>query len=255
MADAEGRGKVDNNHNLFTNDINLVSSFPVVINDGIDLISLLISAKVGYLPQKHPKALKDELSQKISQPLSIDSVNFTRQGQLILTTKKTSTAQEILSIDNLLGVPVNSFIQTETITSRFLLRLDCSVSCSDVATELTEQGFAIHEIRRFVKKSSGIDQPTPNVLVTCYGTSLPDEVKIWYQVHKIQTFYDKPRSCAKCHRYNHSTKACRSEPICKICATSHTGNCSSDTPCCINCKGQHAADDKKCPKYIQETKV
>ena len=57
-----GEGRFDNNHNLFINDIDLVSSFPVVINDGIDLISLLISAKVGS--QKHPKALKDELSQK-----------------------------------------------------------------------------------------------------------------------------------------------------------------------------------------------
>ena len=81
----------------------------------------------------------------------------------------------------------------------------------------------------------------------------------------------RSRSGIKCTKYRYSTinrvavqnaiviitpqKACRSEPICKVCATSYTGNCSSDTPCSINCKGKHAADDKKCPEYIQEMKL
>ena len=73
MTDAEGWEKVENSHNLFANDVYLISSFPGVIRYGIDLISLLISIKVGHLLQKHLKALKNELLHKVNNQLSIES--------------------------------------------------------------------------------------------------------------------------------------------------------------------------------------
>ena len=58
-------------------------------------------------------------------------------------------------------MPVIAFIETETITSRLLLlRIDSSISCKDIADELVDQGLAVHEVRRFIKNSSGIPQPT-----------------------------------------------------------------------------------------------
>ena len=256
MANATSPNREQHTHNYYSNAENLANDLTVAIQDGVDLISLIVSAKAGKLPQSHPKNLKTELSTRLTNPSLIESVNFTRQAKLILTTKNILTAQEILAFDNLLGVPVTTYIQTETISSRFLLRLDCSVSCADIAAELTEQGHVVYEIRRFTRKISDTPQPTTSVLVTCLGTSLPSEVKLWYEVHRISPFFDKPRACLKCHRFNHSTKMCRStDSICVSCATSHTGDCTSPTPLCINCKAAHPANDKACPHYLQEARL
>ena len=70
-----------------------------------------------------------------------------------------------------------AFIQTETIRSRFLIHVDCLISCSDIATELVEQGLNVYEVRHFSRKSLSDPQPTTSVLVTIFGTSLPSNVK------------------------------------------------------------------------------
>lgn len=244
-----------NSHNLYLNSENISNVFPSSIRDGVDLISLLLSAKDGKLPHTHPKQIKDDLAKYIKLPSSLEGVNITRQGQLILTTKNVQTAQEVLNISSLLDVPVSANIQTETITTRFLLRLDSSVTCTDIADELTEQGFSVLEVRRFVRNSAGTPLPTSSVLVTCFGTSLPPEVKLWYQLHKINLFFDKPRPCLTCFRFNHSTRSCRSDKVCASCATTHTGECASPTLLCINCKGAHSATSKSCPTYLREVRL
>ena len=92
---------------------------------------------------------------------------------------------EILRIESLLGVNVNSFIQFERITSRFILQLVTEIACSDVAEELYEQGIDVHEVRHFIKQTSNGPVPTSTVSVTCYGTSLPQEIKLWYHLYRM----------------------------------------------------------------------
>ena len=112
-------------------------------------ISLIISAKDDVLPQTHPKQLKNELITNVLSHKYIDSVFITRRGQIIFTTKSTQSAQEILNIKNLLM----ALIQAETITSRFLIRIDRLVSCIENATDLIEKGLNVYEVHRFSRKS------------------------------------------------------------------------------------------------------
>ena len=67
----------------------------------------------------------------------------------------------------------------------------------------------------------------------------------------FKVFSDKPRQCGKCYRFNNATSKCRSDSICMDCATTHTGQCSSPTLLCINCKG----NDKRCPSYLREVQI
>ena len=247
--------RAPNSQNFFSNSEKLSESFSIAVREGIDLISLVVVAQQDRLPHSHPKKIKDEISSLIPHHENIESLNLTRQGKLFITTKATTTAQEILGITSLLGIPVNVYIQTETITSRFILRIDSTVSCVDIASELTAEGLAILEVRRFMRNTQNGPEPTPTVLVTCVGTILPTEVKLWYQLFRISLFHDKPRHCLKCFNYTHSTKSCRSEKqLCSTCGDSHTGPCSS-APQCINCKGPHAATDSSCPRYQREVQI
>ena len=153
------------------------------------------------------------------------------------------TAQEILLLEKLLSVSVSALAQIETITTHFISHLDQAITSVKIPLELAE------------KRVGDNFQATPTVLVMCYGTTIPIEVKLWYQRHCIHIFSNKPRQCAKCNRFNHATNKCGSDSICTQCATTHTGQCYSPTLTCINCKGNHAANDKHCPPYLQEVQL
>ena len=145
---------------------------------------MIAVAKENKLPQTHPKNIKDEQVTKVPHHQNIDSIKLTRQGKLILTTKYTNSAQKFLGLTTLFGVPISVYVEIETITSRFLLRIDPFVSCTEIANELSAKGFTIFEVRRFMRKAPSGLEPTSSVLITCVRTSLPQEVKLWYQVFR-----------------------------------------------------------------------
>ena len=154
----------------------------------------------------------------------------------------------------MIGVPISVYVEIENITSRFLLRTDPSVSCTDVANELSTEGFAIYEVRRFVRKAPSGSETPPSVLITCVG-SLLQEVKLWYQVFRISIFVDKQQQCRTCHRFTHSTRACRSDKqLCSSCGEAHPHVCSATSPR-INCSGAHTATNKDCPQYQLEIRL
>ena len=255
MAAGLLQGRVLPVQNFFTNADKVSASIPIAVRDGIDTISLLVTAKDGKLPQHHPKQLKEELKVHLTSPTLVESIHLSRQGRLTLTTRSIVTAQEILRLEQLLGVSVSAYVQIDTITTRFILHLDQAITCEEIALELAEQNIVVYEVRRFEKRVGDGFQATPTVLVTCYGTTIPTEVKLWYQRHRIYVFSDKPRQCGKCYRFNHATSKCRSDSICMHCATAHTGQCSSPTLFCINCKRNHPANDKRCPSYLREVQI
>ena len=115
MANATSPNREQHTHNYYSSAESLATNLTVAIQDGIDLISLIVSTKVGKLPQSHPKSLKIELSTRLTNHSHIErGTDFTRQGKLILTTKNILTAHEILAFNNLLGVLYpdrNNFIQ------------------------------------------------------------------------------------------------------------------------------------------------
>ena len=76
-------------------------------------------------------------------------------------------AQEILNIDTIFRDVVDSFEQTETITSRFLICRDYL----DIANELENKDLNVFEVWHFLWKTTKGLQPTTSVLVTCFGTS------------------------------------------------------------------------------------
>ena len=103
-----------------------------------------------------------------------------------------------------------------------------------------------------MRKNNEILVLTPSVL----GTSLPPNVKLWYEVHKISQFFDKPRQCNKCYKFSHSTRMCCSKhQVCILCAQVHAGTYASAELLCINCHGKHAANEKTCPTYQREVKL
>ena len=152
-------------------------------------------------------------------------------------------------------VPVKCRVIWENITNRFLLfNIPTDIPLAEVAKDLmAANNINIFEMRRFSRLNS--PREVSPVLVTILGNSLPNEIKLWFSLHKIRQFIDRPRQCRKCHKYNHSESKCPSQanPICVNCGTQHEGVCQAAPHCC-NCEGNHRADYNQCPTRQEEAK-
>lgn len=243
------------NNNLYINPTPIGSLLASTSVDFLDTIMLRIEAKEGSISHLHPKLLKTDLMNKVPHHTEIEFMKLTRGGKMILTTKSITAAQEILQLQSLLSIPVSASVQSESVSTKFLLyNIAPEVQCSDIAEELADAGIVALEIRRFLKKYDNALHPTSTILITKFGTHLPKEIKLWFQLHRISLFVDKPRQCPRCFKFNHNLKACRSPQICKSCGISHEEPCSSAISC-ANCQGNHMATDKTCPAYLKESRL
>lgn len=117
----------------------------------------------------------------------------------------------------------------------------------------------ILEIRRNVrvqKNNNGESEEIRmnSVFITFEGTSLPTDIDIDNVLFKVFPFIRRPKQCRNCWRFNHIAKFCRQkDPKCVKCGETHEEVIECESKC-INCKGNHSANDKKCPKLSEATK-
>ena len=241
---------------LYKNDLPITTLASGAALQPGDSILVFLEGKDGPLTHLHPKRLKDDLVSKISNHANIDNLKLTRQGKLLVVTRSADTAAQVLSLRELVSVPVTPHLQTESITSRFLLHnIPTDVTCQEIAEELLCNNITSIEVRRFMRGNSGNRTPSLTVLVTMLGTQLPPYVKVWYQLHRISLFIDRPRPCLNCWKFNHNTRVCKSPRVCKDCGSTHEGPCTEPVLKCHNCQGSHRTDDKSCPLYLKEAQI
>lgn len=223
--------------------------------NGADKFTIFFTPTETNSFPKKPVLLKKNLDSAVTSPNLIASCTHTRQGKLAIQTSDIDTAIELSNLNNLLDIEAKCEIYLENICSRFLLHdIPIDLNLSDLASELYYNDFIVQNIRRFTKKGSLT--PTETCLITIYGTSIPEELKLFYTVVHPSTFYDRPRQCSKCYKYNHSVKNCSSTtPICIRCGEDHPStSCSNNVLHCVNCKGDHSADHQQCPSRIEEAR-
>ena len=73
----------------------------------------------------------------------------------------------------------------------------------------------------------------------------------------VRQYIPNPLRCFKCQRFGHGTNNCRGTEICAKCGNGdHSDNmCIEQKSFCINCKGEHSASDRKCPKYLEQKEI
>ena len=226
--------------------------------NGLNQVCIFLEPSTGSFPKNRPSILKHEIDSKVPSHDKIHCVKFTRTNKLLFETSDANCAQEIIKIDKLLDVPVTPYVQSDNITSRFVLHdIDPSISLMELGAEIqATNDIKVKELRRFTRKSSTGIHLSATVLVTIFGTVLPQEIKYFYMIEKIKPFYDRPRQCTKCWRYDHATSKCKNEPVCKFCAESHpTESCTSPSKRCVNCQENHDASDPNCLTRAKEVEI
>lgn len=210
------------------------------------------------IPSIHPYELKKEMTSKTGKVEKITNLRFTRNGNILMSTEDSQCAADLLNMEKLLNFEINARIIWENITTRFLVHnIPTSVNLEELYEELksSNKELEILELRRFYKESSKKTH-TP-VLVTIMGIRLPERVKSWLTSYKTNLFVDRPRQCNKCFLFDHAPKFCKSQSICIKCGKTHSSaeECNPKKIVCVNCQGDHLANNRVCPYYEKECEI
>lgn len=212
------------------------------------------------LPSMNPIELKKDIKDKINKKIDkINNLKYTRNGKIIISTDDADCAVEVLKIQKLLNTEVKLNVIWENITSRVLIHnIQTSIKLESLYKELkySNPDIDVKDLRRFIRP--GTNKTDSPVLVTILGLDVPDRIKYWLTSYKTELFIDRPRSCGKCHKFDHTTRFCKeTAAYCGRCNELQHGRCfvTEDKCVCHNCLGNHPTNSKTCEFYKQEQKI
>jgi len=108
---------------------------------------------------------------------------------------------------------------------------------------------------RFNKETNQRDR-IGSVILQFSGNSIPSRIYLGFQSFTVQEFVPRPVRCYKCQRYGHVATNCRGSARCPKCGESHGyEECTTETPSCLHCGGNHSVAFKGCPKYKEAQQV
>lgn len=149
-----------------------------------------------------------------------------------------------------------------TCLSVVMRNIPISVPEEQIKAELSKQ-FTVIKVTRLLNKEK---LPMPLCVIDLQRNDKSDEIfNITRYDHSVISIEPRRKSkdipqCTRCQRYGHTKNYCRLEPRCVKCTQNHHySQCPrrpGEVPSCINCQGNHTANYRGCPFYIDlKTKI
>ena len=190
---------------------------------------------------------------------TVKQVKKLKDGSLLFEVEKYIQAQLILDTQTFLDIEVDADAHHSLNVSKGVIRDHNQdlrdMSDEDIRKELSPQG--VLKVNRFILKKDGKEIKSNTLFLTFDFPKPPEKIKLGYYIANVQPYIPNPLRCFQCQKFGHSKKWCKNKPACWKCGCEgHDGSeCTSETTCCLNCKGDHYASSKSCPIWIQEKEI
>lgn len=151
------------------------------------------------------------------------------------------------------------YIPTHLVVRQGVIR-DVDTSITDIElTQDIESTIDIVSTQRIMRKDANNTLvPTKSVIIRFKGQALPKYVFLNRVRIEVAPYIYRVTQCYNCLRYGHSATRCTYPSRCKHCTEDHNSrDCKkSESPLCINCKGNHpATDNKNCPVFLEQKNI
>ncbi|GBN43431.1 hypothetical protein AVEN_119220-1 [Araneus ventricosus] len=213
----------------------------------------VINSENNTLKNTSPILIHKSIVAFVGETKSIKKLN---NGSLLIEVTNSKQAENIKKLKRIRNIEV-------TVTPHRTLNYSKGViSESEFQRDLEDlldclQDQKVISVRRITIKKNGQNFPTKHLILTFKTPVLPKSVKIAYINCNVKRYIPNPLRCFKCHRFGHTLTACRSKQNCARCSLPDhdSNNCSSTTPKCYNCTGEHPAYFKSCPRYKHKKEI
>ncbi|GBN55850.1 hypothetical protein AVEN_89754-1, partial [Araneus ventricosus] len=214
----------------------------------------VINSENNTLKNTSPILIHKSIVASVGETKSVQKLN---NGSLLIEVINSKQAENIQKLNKIGNIEV-------TVTPHRTLNYSKGViSESEFQRDLEEdlldclKDQKVISVRRITIKKNGQNFPTKHLILTFNTPVLPKSVKIAYINCNVKHYIPNPLRCFKCQRFGHTLTACRSKQNCARCSLPDhdSNNCSSTTPKCYNCTGEHPAYFKSCPRYKHEKEI
>ncbi|GFO18977.1 RNA-directed DNA polymerase from mobile element jockey [Plakobranchus ocellatus] len=236
-----------------------------------DLPTLMsVSPFSGWSPFKKFMVLSSKGSAKVADrsPFKIhyrelksilgdETIEVTKlgSGDLMVELKSNDQAKKLGAIAMFLDIPVTVSPHNSLNSSKGVIRSRDLRCCSE--EEMVEELSGVTHARR-IKVRQGEDKiQTDTVVLTFDSPKPPSRIRAGYLTLDVRPYVPLPMRCYKCQRYGHGKDRCKKPAA--VCVRCGKGgpverDCSAD-PFCVDCRGDHAASSKTCPKFLEEQAI
>ena len=186
------------------------------------------------------------------------SVKKLSNGTLLVEVNKKPYADILLKIKTFGGLKIKAFAHLSLNTSKGVVRSSELSLCTldELKSHLQNQG--VTDIKRISIKRNDEIINTNTYIVTFNKSSLPKELKVGYNLIKVNPYIPNPLRCFNCQKFGHHETKCLKSPVCKKCGESGSGHIelSCNNPIkCANCQGNHPADSRDCLVWKREKEI
>lgn len=225
-------------------------------SDNGPFVVLVESANVNVKAQPMfvGKLIRNNCLEIYSNILSIAKIDF---STIKITLNDYSSANILKSKPFWAESKLVAYIPHYMLTKQGIIRdVDYDITDEEIMEYIISDQ-PVLKAKRIFKTKGEKKVPTPLVIITFRGQTIPREIKILNVLCKVDLFYPKLIQCENCSRYGHFKSKCSHPQSCSRCGGTHLKDqCNSVTPYCIHCKSpNHEANDKNCPEYILQEKM
>ena len=194
-----------------------------------------------------------------SDPFNIKKL---RNGSILVEVDKETQSKKLLkttklnlTMDNAIPIDVSPHYSLNT--KKRVIRCPDIKDCTDdeILEGLKAEGvIKLHRISVF---RNGQRKPTGTLILTFQSQNLPKYISVGYYRVAVSQFIPNPMRCYKCQKFGHTKFNWRKNEVCNKCGKEgHTDSqqCTNEAKC-VNCQGNHASNDKTCPKWKGEKEI
>ena len=187
-----------------------------------------------------------------SDPFNIKKL---RNGEILIEVDKEAQSNKLLkmtilhlTIENIIPITVSPHysLNTKNGVIRFPDIKECSAE--EILEGLKDEG--VIKLDRISVFRDRQRKPTGTFILTFQSQALPKYIRVGYYRVAVSQFIPNTVRCYKCQNFGHTKFNCRKNVVCTKCGQKdHTDSqkCKNEAKC-INCQGNHASNDKECPK-------
>lgn len=189
----------------------------------------------------------------------------TGRNRIEVSLKSGKSANKLATADFLKQKNYYAFIPSfSTVRLGLVKGLDNDLSDEEIIEAINNRNpIKAKSIRRLNFRSSDphgniVWKPSRTVVITFEGQKLPERIIIFYNSLPVETYALPVTQCRTCLRFGHLNKTCRAKsPRCFRCGEAHLGDSCSNTETlvCVNCHGNHRANDLSCPEYMRQKAI
>ena len=185
-----------------------------------------------------------------------------RNGSILVEVDKETQSQKLLkttklnlTMDN--DIPIDVSPHYSLNTKKGVIRCPDIKDCTDdeILEGLKTEG--VIKLDRISVFRDGQRKPTGTFILTFESQTLPKYIRVGYYRVAVSQFIPNPVRCYKCQKFGHTKFNCRKNEVCTKCGQEdHTDHqeCKNEAKC-VNCQGNHASNDKSCPKWKEEKEI